>query len=278
MSSQPREDYSSGGVKAVPLVRKTDEHVEEELAIRNICNRKHGFSVLSSVPDAFTSQICEHTVSFLAGNDLYIPSEVEHAHWYLEVISACMSKHSDQIDQIKRCIEILGRWLLTGFCIQIPEEERRDVFERVALLLARPLFIRKDILVQQENSQQVKRVDFWQECVQQIKLIVRSSFTWSDIEFARYATVLIGCIHVMYKRESGAPVEGSGSMLFLSFLHELFLRKCAQNDQACFSSKVLIENGFWYPNSLNFGVIGLLHLQCAFVASSMVLQKEPITS
>ena len=137
MSSQPREDYSSGGVKPVPLVRKTDEHVEEELAIRNICNRKHGFSVLSSVPDAFTSQICEHTVSFLAGNDLYIPSEVEHAHWYLEVhpdanicvqkflqrpllmrcplqvISACMSKHSDQIDQIKRCIEILGRWLLT---------------------------------------------------------------------------------------------------------------------------------------------------------------------
>lgn len=105
------------------------------------------------------------------------------------------------------------------------------------MLLARPLFIRKEIVVQQENSQQVKRVDFWQECVQQIKLIVRSSFTWSDIEFARYATVLIGCIHVMYKRESGAPVEGSGSMLFLSFLHELFLRKCAQNDQAWFFLK-----------------------------------------
>jgi hypothetical protein len=116
-------------------------------------------------------------------------------------------------------------------------DERCDVFERVALLLARPLFIRKEILVQQESSQQVKRVDFWQECIQQIKLIVRSSFTWSDLEFARYATVLIGCIHVMYKRESGAPVEGSGSMLFMSFLHELFLRKCAQNDQAWFFLK-----------------------------------------
>ena len=127
----------SGSLEGVIHQTLNNNPVEEELAIRNICNRKHGFSVLSSVPDAFTSQICEHTVSFLAGNDLYIPSEVEHAHWYLEVhpdanicvqkflqrpllmrcplqvISACMSKHSDQIDQIKRCIEILGRWLLT---------------------------------------------------------------------------------------------------------------------------------------------------------------------
>ncbi len=83
MSAQLHED--SLGVKQVVPIRKTDELVEEELAVRNICNRKHGFSVLSSVPDAFTSHICEHTVSFLAGQDLYIPSEVEHAQWYLEV-------------------------------------------------------------------------------------------------------------------------------------------------------------------------------------------------
>lgn len=111
-------------------------------------------------------------------------------------------------------------------------EERCDVFEHVALLLARPLFIRKEIVVSQESIQQVKLINFWQECTQQIKLIVRSSFAWSDLEFARYATVLIGCIHVSYKLENGAPAEGNGSMLFLCFLHELFLRKCAQNDQA----------------------------------------------
>jgi hypothetical protein len=126
-------------------------------------------------------------------------------------------------------------------------DKRCDVFERVALLLARPLFIRKDILVQQESSQQVKRVDFWQDCIQQIKLIVRSSFTWSDTEFARYATVLIGCIHVMYKRESGAPVEGNGSMLFLCFLHELFLRKCAHNDQAWFFLKGAYREWMFVP-------------------------------
>ena len=94
MSSQPREDYSSV-VKPVASVRNTDEHVEEELAIRNICNRKHGCFVLSSVPDAITSQICEHTVSYLAGQDLYIPSEVEHAQWYLEVrvcVKCCVNK------------------------------------------------------------------------------------------------------------------------------------------------------------------------------------------
>jgi hypothetical protein len=80
MSSHPREDSS------VPKpVRKTYEHVEEELAARNICRRKHGYSVLNSVPDAFTAQICEQTIGFLAGQDLYIPSEVEHARWYLEV-------------------------------------------------------------------------------------------------------------------------------------------------------------------------------------------------
>ena len=81
MSSHPREDSS------VPKpVRKTYEHVEEELAARNICRRKHdGYSVLHSVPDAFTAQICEQTIGFLAGQDLYIPSEVEHARWYLEV-------------------------------------------------------------------------------------------------------------------------------------------------------------------------------------------------
>jgi hypothetical protein len=132
MSSHPREDSSV----PKPVVRKTYEHVEEELAARNICRRKHGYSVLHSVPDAFTAQICEQTISFLAGQDLYIPSEVEHARWYLEVhvvpkfnfakdfrhpvltyillqvIDALMSKHSDQIDQMKRSIEILGRWLL----------------------------------------------------------------------------------------------------------------------------------------------------------------------
>lgn len=65
-----------------------------------------------------------------------------------------------------------------------------------------------------------------------MKLLVRSSFAWSEIEFARYATVLIGCTHALYKRELGAPTEGNGSMLFLCLLHELFLRKCAQNDLA----------------------------------------------
>jgi hypothetical protein len=37
------------------------------------------------------------------------------------------------------------------------------------------------------------------------------------LEFARYATVLIGCIHVSYKLENGAPAEGNGSMLFFVF-------------------------------------------------------------
>ncbi len=100
-------------------------------------------------------------------------------------------------------------------------EERCDVFEHVALLLARPLF----------------RNEFFPACVQQMKLLVRSSFAWSELEFARLATVLIGCTHCLYKRENGAPVEGNGSMLFLHLLHELFLRKCAENDQAWFFLK-----------------------------------------
>jgi hypothetical protein len=108
-----------------------------------------------------------------------------------------------------------------GFCRQVPVEERCDVFEHVALLLARPLF----------------RNEFFPACVQQMKLLVRSSFAWSQIEFARLATVLIGCTHCLYKRENGAPVEGNGSMLFLHLLHELFLRKCAENDQAWFFLK-----------------------------------------
>jgi hypothetical protein len=85
MSSHPRDD--SSGVKQVVQVRKIDsyEFVEEELAARNICSRKHGCHVLLSVPDAFTYPICQSTISFLAGHDLYIPSEVEHARWYLEV-------------------------------------------------------------------------------------------------------------------------------------------------------------------------------------------------
>ncbi len=122
-------------------------------------------------------------------------------------------------------------------------EERCDVFEHVALLLARPLFIRdKELvkgLISPDGNPQIKkeRIDFWKDCTQQIKLIVRSSFAWSDIEFARYATVLIGCIHVAYKHENEAPAEGTGSMLLLCFLHELFLRKCAQNDQAWFFLK-----------------------------------------
>jgi hypothetical protein len=122
-------------------------------------------------------------------------------------------------------------------------EQRCDVFEHVALLLARPLFIRdKEIVkasISSDGAPQNKkeRVDFWQDCMQQIKLIVRSCFAWSDIEFARYATVLIGCIHVALKHENGAPAEGTGSMLLLCFLHELFLRKCAQNDQAWFFLK-----------------------------------------
>ena len=143
-SHTPRDDSSS--LKPVVQTRKIEayENVEEELAARNICNRKHGCHVLLSVPDAFTFPICQSTVSFLAGHDLYIPSEVEHARWYLEVhvctsiilpskahecpllmqillqvISVCMSKRSelvdpsDEVDLIKRCIEILGRWLLT---------------------------------------------------------------------------------------------------------------------------------------------------------------------
>ena len=136
MSSHPRDD--SSGLKPAFPARKSDEFLEEELAARNICNRKHGCSVLLSVPEAFTAHICEHTVSYLGGHDLYIPSEVEHSKWYLEVqisssrpprnytclrltpgllqiISACISKHNDLIE---RCIQILGRWLQmvsTGF-------------------------------------------------------------------------------------------------------------------------------------------------------------------
>jgi hypothetical protein len=83
MTSTCRDELSS--VKSAVLARKTDEFVDEELAIRNICNRKHGCSVLLSVPDLFTAQICEQTVNFLSGQDLYIPSEIEHAKWYLEV-------------------------------------------------------------------------------------------------------------------------------------------------------------------------------------------------
>jgi hypothetical protein len=130
-----------------------------------------------------------------------------------------------------------------GFCCQIPVDERCDVFEHVALLLARPLFIRDKEIVKvsilPDGTPQIKkeRIDFWKDCTQQIKLIVRSSFAWSDIEFARYTTVLIGCIHVAYRHENEAPAEGTGSMLLLCFLHELFLRKCAQNDQAWFFLK-----------------------------------------
>lgn len=85
MSTSPRCD--STGSKPVVHVRKIDtyEFVEEELAARNICNRKHGCHVLLSVPDAFSYPICQSTIGFLAGHDLYIPSEVEHARWYLEV-------------------------------------------------------------------------------------------------------------------------------------------------------------------------------------------------
>ena len=83
MSSHPRDDAS--GLKPAFPARRSDDFLEEELAARNICNRKHGCSVLLSVPDAFTTHICEHTVNYLAGQDLYIPSEVEHARWYLEV-------------------------------------------------------------------------------------------------------------------------------------------------------------------------------------------------
>ena len=129
MSSHPRDDAS--GLKPAFPARRSDDFLEEELAARNICNRKHGCSVLLSVPDAFTTHICEHTVNYLAGQDLYIPSEVEHSKWYLEVytspsrpsrnrtslrltpvllqvIAACISKHSELIE---RCIQILGRWL-----------------------------------------------------------------------------------------------------------------------------------------------------------------------
>jgi hypothetical protein len=85
MNTHPRDD--SSGLKPLVQLRKTDayEFVEEELAVRNICNRKHGCHVLLSVPDACTYPICQSIVSFLSGHDLYIPSEVEHARWYLEV-------------------------------------------------------------------------------------------------------------------------------------------------------------------------------------------------
>ena len=86
MSSHPRDDAS--GLKPAFPARRSDDFLEEELAARNICNRKHGCSVLLSVPDAFTTHICEHTVNYLAGQDLYIPSEVEHSKWYLEVYTS----------------------------------------------------------------------------------------------------------------------------------------------------------------------------------------------
>ncbi len=68
-------------------------------------------------------------LSMLAGTLRYMRTSIvvlSYAHKALlptqtsmQVISACMTRHSDQVDtsdqvdQIKRCIEILGRWLLT---------------------------------------------------------------------------------------------------------------------------------------------------------------------